>query len=405
MKKLLSAIYSFLSTCAIFLIDIYQKTLSPDKWILRLWLAGRVCSHTPHCSEYAKQCFQRYNFFTWLHYTIERVTTCIPSQEKQYDPSSVSIVFFSGAPIGEIFLEWLIEDKRYDVVWVITMPDAPRGRWMKVQENSVAMHAKTLWIDSSDIIKPHSLKSRSKKWWHEANACITWLEEKQPDYIVVVAYGKIIPQHILDIPNIAPINVHGSLLPKYRGASPLQSVFLDMQQKTWITIMLMHAELDAGDSIQTLSVPLPFSWTVNNLIDEFERVWPWFLQDTLWEFTKWRLQAVPQDHTQATFTSKLKKEDALVDIYSDSLQDIYAKYRAYAMWPKVYFMVDKKRIGIEKIIVDEHVYVWQKDLPLYISKDGTYELHPSITTLLVKPQGKKSMDWADFVRGYIKQTE
>lgn len=402
MNTLLKAIHTFLSRCAIFFIHIYQKTLSPDTWPLRFRLAWRVCSHEPHCSKYSKECFQRYSFFTWLHYTIERVSTCYPSNNKNYDPSSFSVVFFSGAPIGNVFLKWLTQDTRCDVVWVVTMPDAARGRWMHMKENTVAASAKDLGIDPSNILKPHSLKASSKTWWDEAKHCISWLEEKQPDFIVVVAYGKIIPQQILDIPRIAPINVHGSLLPAYRGASPLQSVFLDKEKKTWITIMLMHAELDAGDSIKTLDVPLPFSWTVIELINEFERIWPTFLQDTLWEYTKWRVQSSPQDHTKATFTSKLKKEDALIHISTDSIQDVYAKYRAYAMWPKVYFMHNNKRVLIEQLVIEEKDYINQKELPIYTPhKDQTYTLHPSIRILLVKPEGKKSMSWWDFARWYI----
>jgi methionyl-tRNA formyltransferase len=98
---------------------------------------------------------------------------------------------------------------------------------------------------------------------------------------VVIAYGKIIPQYILDIPKIAPINVHGSLLPKYRGASPLQSIFLNQDETSGITIMKMDAEMDTGDMIDKLKFKLKFHRTVKNLIDELMKKGPKFLSKTL----------------------------------------------------------------------------------------------------------------------------
>ncbi|USN56394.1 MAG: hypothetical protein H6766_05005 [Candidatus Peribacteria bacterium] len=95
--------------------------------------------------------------------------------------------------------------------------------------------------EKSFISTPNSLRLDSKKYADEAAQFQSWLEEKKPDLLVVIAYGKIIPQHILDIPAIAPINVHGSLLPKYRGASPIQSVLLNDEKETGITIMRMDA--------------------------------------------------------------------------------------------------------------------------------------------------------------------
>lgn len=102
---------------ALAVISAYQATLSPDKsFLFRPRLAGRVCSHVPHCSAYARECFQKYPFFTALHYTMERVSACVPRYEKQYDPSSYRVVFFSSAPIGVPFLQEIAQDARFDLV-------------------------------------------------------------------------------------------------------------------------------------------------------------------------------------------------------------------------------------------------------------------------------------------------
>ncbi|MEI7919296.1 MAG: formyltransferase family protein [bacterium] len=98
------------------------------------------------------------------------------------------------------------------------------------------------------------------------------LKEKNPDFLVVIAYGKIIPQSILDIPNIAPINIHGSLLPKYRGASPIQSTLLNNDKETGITIMKMDATMDTGNMIDILRFRIPFTRTTKELIEEMQKI-------------------------------------------------------------------------------------------------------------------------------------
>jgi methionyl-tRNA formyltransferase len=137
---------------------------------------------------------------------------------------------------------------------------------MKMQSNIIKTLAQQLDIPDDHIYTPESLRLDSKKYADQAYHIYTSLVDLAPDYIIVIAYGKIIPQHILDIPRIAPINIHGSLLPRYRGASPIQSVFLDHETHTGITIMRMVAELDAGDMIRSSAFPIDFHRTVKNVI-------------------------------------------------------------------------------------------------------------------------------------------
>jgi len=216
---------------------------------------------------------------------------------KQYDPDHYRVVFCSSAPIGVPCLHELAHDKRFEVVGVVTMPDAPSGRGMKMNENIIKAEAKKISTNEDFVATPTKLNPEKSD---EGKQFAEWLKLKNADFLVVIAYGKIIPQAILDIPNIAPINIHGSLLPKYRGASPLQSVFLNNEEETGITIMKMNAGLDTGDMIDKLKFRIPFDRTVKTLIEKLQEAGPKFLADTLWKYGKKMLGEVKQNDTEAT---------------------------------------------------------------------------------------------------------
>lgn len=381
------------------LITAYQWTLSPDKGIPSFWLKGRICAHEPHCSEYAQQCFKRYSFFRAFHYSMERILQCTPANAKHNDPSSYRVVFFSSAPIGEPFLRALHDDPRYDVVGVVTQPPASSGRWMKVRSNHIQTVTEALYGKEDDFVHtPRSLRLSSKKYADDAQAVHDRLKEIAPDFLVVVAYGNILPQSILDIPQFWPINVHGSLLPEYRGASPLQSVFLDKCTESWATIMLMNAWLDTGPILSKHTVPLAINDTVKEFINTLKEKAPQRCLDTIWAFAKWRIDPVEQDETIATHCWKITKEDGQIDPWNDSLDAIFAKYKAYALWPKIYFTMPKtdKRIIVEQVIVDEEIFAEHKDTPLFWVN---HTVNPAITELLITPQGKKTISWEEFLRG------
>lgn len=311
---------------------------------------------------------------------------------KIYDPSSYKIVFFSSAPIGVPFLEELAKDDRFDVVGVVTMPDAPAGRGMKMQENVIKIKAHELHIH--DVHTPYKINPDKSD---EGRAFAQRLTHKSPDYIVVIAYGKIIPQSILDIPTLAPINVHGSLLPKYRGASPIQSVFLNNEKETWITIMKMAATLDTGDMVAVQKFAIPFAWTTKDIITQMQKTGPAFLTDTLWKLGKWMYGYEKQDDSKATLCGKIEKESGEINPWKDSIADIYAKYRAYAMWPKIYFVYKEKRVIIEVLQFDEKLFNAQKNKSLIIDD----KLHPATQVCIVKPEGSKAQSWSDFIKGYM----
>ncbi len=397
--RIASQLNKFSGAIISWLISVYQYTISPDKGVFSRFLKGRVCAHIPHCSAYGKQCMKRYGFWPGIAYTTERVLSCKPRMEKIYDPASYRIVFFSGSPIWVPFLEQLHNDPRYDVVGVVTMPDKPIGRGHHIQENIIATTSADLGI--TDILKPTSLKSTTA----DGEAVAAKLQSLQADYFVVVAYGKIMPQHILDIPVFGPINVHGSILPEYRGASPLQTVFLDNKKETGLTIMRMNEKMDEWDIVATYAFPLPFAWTSKELFEKVKHVWPWFLSDTLWELAKWHIHAKSQDPELATYCTKIDKQDGFIDLWETPLSTVYNKYRAYALWPKIrttgsekYERIAGKILVIDRLVCDEELYKSYMNEPL-ISPDNA--LNPAVTTLLIKPEGKKAIAWDDFVNGYM----
>jgi len=320
--------------------------------------------------------------------------------EKTYDPSTYRIVFFSGSPIGIPFLEHLNADKRFDIVWVVTMPDKPIGRGHTVQANSIKITAEQLSIPT--ILTPTSINPATNE---HGKAVAAQLHDLKADYFIVVAYGKIMPQAILDIPHFWCINVHGSILPEYRWASPLQSVFLDDRAETGVTIMNMNAKMDEWDIISTYEFKLPFARTSKDLFEKVKVVWPKVLADAVWDLSKWHITARPQDASKATYCHKIEKQDGYIDLRNTPLQEVYNKYRAYALrpkirttWPDTFPKIAGKTLVIEELICDEQLFSWNSDQPICRE---TGLINPAIKELSIKPEGKKAMNWKSFKNGYL----
>ncbi|MDR2541600.1 MAG: membrane protein insertion efficiency factor YidD [Candidatus Peribacteria bacterium] len=144
MKKVLKILDNFLAKVSIGSIKLYQRTLSPDKGILSPMLKGKVCSHEPHCSEYAIKTLKRYGFRYGIGKATDRILHCTPKMHKLYDPEHYRVVFFSSAEIGVPFLEELAKDQRFEIVGVVTQADKPVGRGLHLQENIIKTKAKEL---------------------------------------------------------------------------------------------------------------------------------------------------------------------------------------------------------------------------------------------------------------------
>lgn len=414
MNKFFSFLDLLLTKFSLVLIWVYQKTISPDEWVLSFALRGKVCAHEPHCSEYARLSLVRYGFLDSIEHIINRIISCRPSMTKNYDPVSYRVVFASSAPIWVPFLTALSSDPRFDVVGVITQPDQPSGRGMKMKANiikttALELKAKSWKLKAEDIITPNTLRLQSKKYPWEWAQVQSWLQEKDIDFLVVIAYGNIIPQHILDIPAIGPINVHGSLLPAYRGASPIQSVLLDDQDETGITIMRMDAGLDTWPMLRAQWFPLTIHTTALDIIHQFNTFGPQLLIDTMVDYATGKVVDTTQPEEWVSHCSKLDKTHGLINPWTQSLHEINNIYRGCYLWPKTYFVLDDsrgkhagKQIIIDMLQLDESLWNNSKDLPLFIHSSPAPQLptlNKAVTTLLIKPEWSKAMKWEDWLRG------
>jgi len=342
---------------------------------------------------------------------------------KTYDPVSYRVVFASSAPIWVPFLQGLAADPRFDIVGVVTQPDQPVGRGLKMTPNIIKTQAQELNLTEEGIITPNTLRLQSKKYPWEWAQVQSWLEFKKPDFLVVIAYGNIIPQHILDIPTIAPINVHGSLLPAYRGASPIQSVLLNDEAETGITIMCMDAGLDTGPMLRKQWFPLTIHTTARDIITKFQEFGPQLLIDTMVDYATGKCPEIPQPDQfpldkegerssgdLVSHCSKLEKNHGLINPWIQSLHEVNNIYRGCYLWPKTYFILDKsrgkhagKQIIIDTLELDETFWEAHKDQPLFSplseGEGSGVRLNPAITTLLIKPEWSKAMKWEDWLRG------
>ncbi len=391
------------------LIYIYQIIFSPSVWLLGHILWRNVCCHTPHCSQFGLEVFKRYWFIRWFHYTMERVSSCTWWTKKVYDPAHIRLVYFSWSPIWVPFLHALVADDRFELIWVVTQPAVPYGRWMNYRDNIIAQEVSAYnkkTNRSIPVYTPSSLKTTHKKYWDDAQSCISCLQALQPDIILVVAYWKILPRQVLDIPIFGTINVHWSLLPKFRWASPLQSVFLDDHDAAWFTVMKMSEWLDEWAILSSHPLPIQFDRTVLTLIEQLSSKAPKQTLETIWSYCKWRVDPIPQDDTEATFCWKIAKEEAEIDWFTDSLSEIYKKYQAYALWPKIYTHLYNKIVIIESMILHQAVYSATHHLPLFFQeKWWSIVLHQAVKSLYVKPAWKKSMHWDEFIRWYADKSK
>ena len=314
-----------------------------------------------------------------------------------YDPAFYRVIFCCSANIGIPFLQELKSDNRFEICWIITQADKPAWRWLQLKENPIKTCAKELFPneDGSFIQTPLKINPDKSIEWQNFYERLKW---KEPDFLVVISYGKILPQSILDVAKFGSINVHWSLLPKYRWASPLQSIFLNKEKESWITIMHMDAGMDTWDIIDQLKFPLQFNRTVNELIEALEKAGPKFLCNTLRNYGKWEIHPEKQNENEATLCQKIEKSDWEINPFEDSLDDIYAKYRAYAIWPKIRFKLNDKSVIIENLELDGTLFETNKPSTLIQWKN----LNKAIKNIAIKPEWKKAMDWKSFCNGYLR---
>jgi methionyl-tRNA formyltransferase len=230
------------------------------------------------------------------------------------------IIFMGTAELSCASLEKLSTGKNFSVVAVVTQPDKPKGRELKLTPSPVKMLAEKLNLP---VFQP--LKARDEKFIGE-------LRELKSDLMVVVAYGQILPQTILNLPHFGCLNVHTSLLPKYRGAAPIQWAIADGNAETGVTIMKMDAGLDTGPVLSTRRTPILPADDSQSLHDRLAQLGAELLAETIPGYVAGKISPQPQPAAGSTYAAKIKKEDGKID-WSQPAVQIWNRLRAFTPWP------------------------------------------------------------------------
>jgi len=244
------------------------------------------------------------------------------------DPSKLKTIFMGTPEFAERILSALLE-KNYNIVSVYTQPDKKVGRKHILEKSPVKITAEK---NNIPVFTPSRLD-------HEA---LTEMEKQKPDLILVAAYGKILPKAVLDFPEFGAINVHASLLPKYRGASPIQNAILAGETETGATIMLMDAGIDTGDILSQRAIQIDKNETSSELSEKLAGVSADLLLETLLPWLTEKIVPQKQDASGASLCRMIKREDGKID-WNDSAKNIYNRWRAFYPWPGVFSIWERDR--------------------------------------------------------------
>ena len=276
------------------------------------------------------------------------------------------IAFWGTPELTIAYLESLKGAGMLPVV-IVTNPDRPVGR-----KQELTAPAPKAWAQAHGIpvLQPEKVD----------DACMDALAAYDLDLSIVVAYGSILPKRSIDIPKHGTINVHYSLLPKYRGAAPTEAAILSGDAETGVSIQVMQPKLDTGPIIAHVNACIGPDETTGELRSRLTDMGAALLVWTLPDFLAGKLHPVPQNDSQATHCGKTRKEDGQLDLAAPGIQN-YRKYRAYHAWPRTYFLAENGDTQIRVILAAAHL------------EDGAFVIDR------VLPEGKKEMSYQDFLRG------
>jgi methionyl-tRNA formyltransferase len=264
---------------------------------------------------------------------------------------------------------------------VITTPDKPKGRKLVLTPTPVKTWAQEHNIE---VLDPKSLKNNSELNSH--------LSSVNCDLFLVASYGKIIPKDIFDMPEHKTLNIHPSLLPKYRGASPVVSQILNDEKEVGVTIMQIDEEMDHGNIVKLKEVKIEKLLGRIELEERLAREGARLFAEILPDWLEGKLEAKPQEESEATYCSKIKKEDGLLDLDDDQRKN-YLKFLAYQGWPGTYFFENNKRIIVTDLKI-ENCPDSSSGSSILINQN-----REKLKILSVKPEGKNEMPYVDYLRG------
>ena len=297
-------------------------------------------------------------------------------------------IVFMGTPDFSVNALENIVKAGHDVVGVITQPDKPKGRGGKMQYTPVKEKALELGLD---VYQPQRVKETE---------FIEKLKEMNPDAIVVIAFGQILPKAILDMPKYGCINVHASLLPKYRGAAPIQWSVIDGEKETGVTTMYMNEGLDTGYIIDKVVVPIDKKETGGSLFDKLAIEGGKLILKTLIELENGTAVRTPQDDSKSNYAGMINKQLGKID-FNKSANEIERLIRGLNPWPSAYTKMDGKTLKIWDADVDDSE---NDSAPGTITEVGKDFIRVatgkgSLKILELQLEGKKRMKTRDFLNG------
>ena len=298
-------------------------------------------------------------------------------------------IVFMGTPEFALPTLEKIQNSSLCILSVITQPDRPKGRGQKQVDSPIKKFALE---NNLPVLQPETVNTQE---------FIASLLKNRPDYIIVVAFGQILSEALLKVPKQFCINLHSSLLPKYRGAAPINRAILNGETRSGVTTMIMDKGMDTGDILLVDEIPIEQNDDAQSLHDKLSEQGGELILETLYRLQKNDLLPTSQNSDLASYAPKLKKEESLIDWKMDA-ENIFNKIRGLSPWPGTHTLYNGKRLAILK---GEIVLGESSDRPGHVERItdtgievGTGKNRLKITEL--KPEGKKAMPVKSFLSGY-----
>jgi methionyl-tRNA formyltransferase len=296
------------------------------------------------------------------------------------------IVFIGAGEIGVPTLRALVKSGRHELVAIVTQPDKPTGRAQRIEPPPIK---RALAGGKIPILQPSRIKDRQ---------AVEQIRALTPEMIVVMAYGQILPRDLLETPRIACLNLHASLLPRWRGAAPIQAAIAAGDYETGITVMYMDEGLDTGDILLQRKIDILPTDTGGSLHDRLAQIAPKALLQALQSLAKNTAAPIPQDNALATYAPKLTRGDGKID-WSEPAETIERKIRAFNPWPGAFMKLDGRNLKVfSASIVDlsgkpGEILRSEKELVIAAGEDA-------LSLVEVQLEGKRRMSAAQFSRGH-----
>jgi len=304
------------------------------------------------------------------------------------------VLFIGTGEIGVPVLRWLAESREHQLVGIVTQPDKPVGREQRIEAPPIKA---AIGANNLPVLQPKRIKNAVEE-----------IRALNPDLIVVMAYGQILPRDVLEIPRIACLNLHASLLPRHRGAAPIQAAIAAGDRETGISVMYMDEGLDTGDVLLQKPIEIGSNETGGSLHDRLAQIAPAALSDALPQLASGSAPRTPQDSSIATYAPKLEREDGRID-WNESAVAIERKIRAFNPWPGAFTLItDRSGKGRKLKVFSASVvplnerpgklYLVNDDVEITTGKDG-------LRLGEVQLEGKRRMSAKEFIRGHAFQVD